>query len=177
MKGLIQIYCGDGKGKTTAAIGQAVRSAGAGLSVIFSRFLKTEDSGELVILREVPGITMVPCRKSFGFFFQMTEAEKQEAAQVYQEVLDRAVSLASEAAGEGDTLLVMDEIIATYRYGLVDREKLTAFLRDKPENLEVVMTGRDPAQELVSLADYVSEIKKIKHPFDRGICARRGIEF
>lgn len=177
MKGLIQIYCGDGKGKTTAAIGQAVRSAGAGLSVIFSRFLKTEDSGELVILREVPGITMVPCRKSFGFFFQMTEAEKQEAAQVYQEVLDRAVSLASEAAREGDTLLVMDEIIATYRYGLVDREKLTAFLRDKPENLEVVMTGRDPAQELVSLADYVSEIKKIKHPFDRGICARRGIEF
>lgn len=177
MKGLIQIYCGDGKGKTTAAIGQAVRSAGAGLSVIFSRFLKTEDSGELAILREVPGITMVPCRKSFGFFFQMTEAEKQEAAQVYQEVLDRAVSLASEAAGEGDTLLVMDEIIATYRYGLVDREKLTAFLRDKPENLEVVMTGRDPAQELVSLADYVSEIKKIKHPFDRGICARRGIEF
>lgn len=177
MKGLIQIYCGDGKGKTTAAIGQAVRSAGAGLSVIFSRFLKTEDSGELAILREVPGITMVPCRKSFGFFFQMTEAEKQEAAQVYQEVLDRAVSLASEAAGEGDTLLVMDEIIATYRYGLVDRENLTAFLRDKPENLEVVMTGRDPAQELVSLADYVSEIKKIKHPFDRGICARRGIEF
>ncbi|HIZ43673.1 MAG TPA: cob(I)yrinic acid a,c-diamide adenosyltransferase [Firmicutes bacterium] len=177
MKGLIQIYCGDGKGKTTAAIGQAVRSAGAGLSVIFSRFLKTEDSGELAILKEVPGITMVPCRKSFGFFFQMTEAEKQEAAQVYQEVLDRAVSLASEAAGEGDTLLVMDEIIATYRYGLVDREKLTAFLRDKPENLEVVMTGRDPAQELVSLADYVSEIKKIKHPFDRGICARRGIEF
>ena len=87
------------------------------------------------------------------------------------------MSLASEAAGEGDTLLVMDEIIATYRYGLVDREKLTAFLRDKPENLEVVMTGRDPAQELVSLADYVSEIKKIKHPFDRGICARRGIEF
>ena len=177
MKGLIQIYCGDEKGKTTAAIGQAVRSAGAGLSVIFSRFLKTEDSGELAILREVPGITMVPCRKSFGFFFQMTEAEKQEAAQVYQEVLNRAVSLASEAAGEGDTLLVMDEIIATYRYGLVDREKLTAFLRDKPENLEVVMTGRDPAQELVSLADYVSEIKKIKHPFDRGICARRGIEF
>ena len=177
MKGLIQIYCGDGKGKTTAAIGQAVRSAGAGLSVIFSRFLKTEDSGELAILKEVPGITMVPCRKSFGFFFQMTEAEKQEAAQVYQEVLDRAVSLASEAAGEGDTLLVMDEIIATYRYGLVDREKLTAFLRDKPGNLEVVMTGRDPAQELVSLADYVSEIKKIKHPFDRGICARRGIEF
>ena len=177
MKGLIQIYCGDGKGKTTAAIGQAVRSAGAGLSVIFSRFLKTEDSGELAILKEVPGITMVPCRKSFGFFFQMTEAEKQEAAQVYQEVLDRAVSLASEAAGEGDTLLVMDEIIATYRYGLVDREKLTAFLRDKPENLEVVMTGRDPAQELVSLADYVSEIKKIKHPFDRGLCARRGIEF
>ena len=75
MKGLIQIYCGDGKGKTTAAIGQAVRSAGAGLSVIFSRFLKTEDSGELAILKEVPGITMVPCRKSFGFFFQMTEAE------------------------------------------------------------------------------------------------------
>ena len=76
-----------------------------------------------------------------------------------------------------DTVLVMDEIIATYGHGLVDRGKFLEFLKNRPENLEVVMTGRDPAPELTELADYVSEIRKVKHPFDRGIHARKGIEF
>ena len=174
---MIHLYCGDGKGKTTAAIGQAVRSAGTGLSVVFSRFLKTERSGELKVLSEIPCVTMIPCRKSCGFYNQMSEEQNIEAKEVYQEVLDRAVSEACRKAEEGDTLLVMDEIIATYGHGLIDREGLLKFLKTKPENLEIVMTGRNPSEELLSLADYVSEIKKVKHPFDQGICARKGIEY
>ncbi|MBD4632405.1 cob(I)yrinic acid a,c-diamide adenosyltransferase, partial [Xanthomonas citri pv. citri] len=73
-------------------------------------------------------------------------------------------------------LLVLDELIAAYNHGLVDREQVLAFLKEKPEDLEVVMTGRDPAPELLELADYVSEIQKRKHPFDRGMAARKGIE-
>lgn len=177
MQGLIQIYCGEGKGKTTASIGQAVRSAGAGLNVVFSRFLKTERSGELKILSEIPGVTMIPCKKSFGFYCNMSEEQKEEARVVYQDVLDRAAETALMSAARKDTVLVMDEIIATYGHGLIDREGFLHFLRTKPENLEVVMTGRNPAAELVELADYVSEIKKIKHPFDRGVYAREGIEY
>lgn len=177
MQGLIQINCGDGKGKTTAAIGQAVRSAGTGMQVVFSRFLKTDKSGELEVLKNVPGITLIPFRKNFGFFNKMTEEEKREAALVYQEELDLAVKTALDCAAQGDTVLVMDEIIATYNHGLVNREAFVEFLKNKPSNLEVVMTGRGPAPELVELADYVSEIKKVKHPFDRGIYARKGIEY
>ena len=74
-------------------------------------------------------------------------------------------------------LLVMDELIAAYNHGLLDRERVLAFLREKPEGLEVVLTGRDPSPEMVKLADYVSEIRKVKHPFDDGIRAREGIEY
>ncbi|MEI3176632.1 MULTISPECIES: cob(I)yrinic acid a,c-diamide adenosyltransferase [unclassified Candidatus Paralachnospira] len=177
MKGLIQIYCGEGKGKTTAAIGQAVRSAGCGLSVVFVRFLKTDCSGELTSLERIPGIRLIPCERNFGFFWNMTEEEKKEAASVYQAMLEQAERAAVRSAETKDTVLVMDEIIATYGHGLVDREKFLEFLKNRPENLEVVMTGRDPAPELTELADYVSEIRKVKHPFDRGIHARKGIEF
>ncbi len=177
MQGLIQIYCGDGKGKTTAAIGQAVRSAGCGLPVVLVRFLKNEDSGELASLKRIPGIRLIPCERSFGFFWNMTEEEKKEAAQVYGKMLEEALETASRLAEDGNAVLVMDELMAAYSHGLIDRERFLDFLRTKPGRLEVVMTGRDPAEELLALADYVSEIKKVKHPFDKGIGARKGIEY
>ena len=74
-------------------------------------------------------------------------------------------------------MLVMDEFAAAYRYGLIDPDEAKEFLTNRPENLEVVLTGRDPAPEMIEIADYVSEIQKVKHPFDRGLRARRGIEF
>ncbi|HJC44401.1 MAG TPA: cob(I)yrinic acid a,c-diamide adenosyltransferase, partial [Candidatus Mediterraneibacter gallistercoris] len=83
-----------------------------------------------------------------------------------------------EMAADGSyDILVMDEFMAAYRYGLIPREEALTFLREKPAGLEVVLTGRDPDERLVELADYVSEIRKVKHPFDRGIRARRGIEY
>lgn len=173
-QGMIHIYCGDGKGKTTAAIGLAVRAAGCGMKVLFARFLKNEDSGELKILDSVPEIEVLHLKRSYGFFNTLTEKEKEEVRQMYGELWDR---IKERIAGGEFRVLVIDEFMAAYRYGLIGREDALGFLEGKPEALEVVLTGRDPAPELTALADYVSEIRKVKHPFDQGILARKGIEY
>ena len=169
----IHIYCGDGKGKTTAAMGLVLRAAGSGKKVLVTQFLKDGSSSELKILRELPDTRVLTCPRQFGFFWNMTEEQKAEAKCAYEELFEEAVQTASR---QDIFLLVMDELIAAYNHNLLDREKVLTFLREKPEHLEVVLTGRDPAPELVELADYVSEIQKKKHPFDAGLPARRGIE-
>lgn len=173
-KGLIHIYCGDGKGKTSAATGLAVRAAGCGKKVLFARFLKNEESGELAILDKVPGIHVIHLEKSYGFFNTLSESGKEEVRHMYGKVWSNIPEMVSGGAYD---ILVMDEFMAAYRYGLIPQEEALAFLQEKPESLEVVLTGRDPDRRLVDLADYVSEIRKIKHPFDRGILARKGIEY
>lgn len=169
----IHIYCGDGKGKSTAAMGLALRAAGSGEKVLVTQFLKDGTSSELKILREISGVRVLTCNKKFGFFWNMTEKEKVQAKNAYEELFEKAVQTVRQ---ENIFLLVMDEFIAAYNHGMIDQKKALAFLKEKPENLEVVLTGRDPAPELVELADYVSEIHKKKHPFDQGLPARRGIE-
>ena len=172
--GLIHIYCGDGKGKTSAAIGLAVRAAGSGMNVLFTRFLKNEFSWELKILDEIPRIRVLHLEKSYGFFQTLSEEEQKEVRKMYAELWN----LISEEISKGSwDVLVIDEFMAAYRYGLIEHDEALRFLREKPDHLEVVLTGRDPDQALVELADYVSEIRKIKHPFDRGIRARKGIEY
>ena len=173
-KGLIHIYCGDGKGKTSAATGLAVRAAGCGKQVLFARFLKNEDSGELEILDRIPEIHVIHLERSFGFYRTLTEEEQAEVRQMYEALWQDIVRRAETDVYD---VLVMDEFMAAYNYGLIGHDAAFAFLREKPERLEVVLTGRDPDEALVELADYVSEIRKVKHPFDRGIRARRGIEY
>lgn len=172
-KSCIHIYCGDGKGKSTAAMGLALRAAGSGKKVVVTQFLKDGSSSELKILRTLPNVTVLTCQRQFGFFWNMTEDQKKEAAAAYQQLFEEAVKTAEK---EEAFLLVMDEFMAAYRHEMIDREQALAFLKNRPEGLEVALTGRDPAPELLELADYVSEIRKIKHPFDEGIAARRGIE-
>ena len=173
-RGLLHIYCGDGKGKTTAATGLAVRAAGSGKKVLFARFLKDEKSGELKILRQIPEIEVLPVEKSFGFFWTLSEAEKAEAKDMYFRLWR---TLKEKAESGVYDMLVMDECMAALRYRLFPPEEVVTFLKERPERLEVVLTGRDPDEELLALADYVSEIRKVKHPFDRGIHARKGIEY
>jgi len=174
MESCVHIYCGDGKGKTTAAIGLAVRASGCNKKVLIARFLKTDHSGEVLALQSLSGITVMPCKKSFGFFTNMTDEQKKEARVYYSSLLDCVLE---KAAKEPFDLLVLDEIMAVCNYGLVDEEKVIQFNSGRPEKLEVVLTGRNPSDQLLAQADYVSEIKKIKHPYDRGINARRGIEY
>lgn len=173
-QGLIHIYCGDGKGKTSAAIGLAVRVAGSGMKVLFTRFLKNENSAELKILDQIPEIEVIHLPKSYGFYHTLTEEEKIETKQMYGTLWQTALERTKK--GECD-MLVMDEFMAADRYGLIPHKEALAFLREKPGELEVVLTGRNPSEDLLELADYVSEIQKVKHPFDHGIHARRGIEY
>ena len=168
----IHIYTGDGKGKTSAAVGLAVRMAGRQKKVAVVRFLKSEDSGEVFALRQISGVTVIPLDKSFGFVWNMKEEEKEEASRYYHGIWEKAM----EAARQAD-LLVLDELMAVWKYKFVDRAQVLAFLKNLPQRLEVAMTGRDAPQELLELADYVTEMKKVKHPFDGGLAAREGVEY
>ncbi len=172
-KSCIHIYCGDGKGKTTAAMGLALRAAGDGKKVVLAQFLKDGTSSELSILRTLPQVQVLTCEEHYGFLWNMNERQKEQARDSYTKLFRHASRTAAE---EHAFLLVLDEFIAAYNHGMIDRENALAFLKNRPEDLEVVLTGRDPAPELLNLADYVSEIQKKKHPFDQGMPARKGIE-
>ena len=171
-KGLIHIYCGDGKGKTTASVGLAVRAAGAGKKVVFTQLFKDGSSSEIANLQKLDGIRTVFCPVHHGLYFRMNEEQKERARADYAALLE----LALEEARDAD-LLILDEVISTFNYEVISQVRLLAFLQNKPSALEVVMTGRNPDQRLLELADYVTEMKKIKHPFEEGVPARKGIEF
>lgn len=171
---MTHVYFGDGKGKTTAAIGLGVRACGRGMRVLLVQFLKGSDSGELAALSYLPGITVLPGPNSMKFTFQMDARELQEAARLCALRLEEAVQT---AARENYDLLILDELLDTVDCGLLPDERLTELVRTKPDRLELVLTGRNPSKEILSLADYVTEMKKVKHPFDSHIPARRGIEF
>lgn len=175
--GYLHIYCGEGKGKTTAAVGLAVRMAGSGGHAVIVRFLKNDESGEVEALKQVSGITVIPCKHTFGFTWQMTEEEKKEAAAFYKELFREACRTAFSQAGQGRTLFIMDEACAAVNSGLLAKEQVLKFLEECPDNLETVITGRDPIPEFIEKADYISEIKKKRHPYDKGVAARKGIEF
>lgn len=173
-KGCVHIYCGDGKGKTSAALGLAVRAAGRGQRVLLVRFLKNEDSGEVPVLRRIPGITVTPCDREFGFVFRMSQEQKAEAAKYYQ----RRFEQACRDMEDGDyQVLILDEILAACNYGMVQEADVVALLEHRTEGAEVILTGRDPSKGLLELADYVSEVQMRKHPFEKGIPAREGIEY
>ena len=172
MKGLLHIYCGKGKGKTTAAVGLSVRAAGAGKSVLFVQFFKNGMSSELEMLKLLPKVKTLTNQKPVNFFLKMNDEQKREASEIYSELLDNALSMA-----EDYDVLVLDEIISTCHYGIVDEAKLRSFIENRPEEMEVILTGRNPSEKLMELADYITEMTKIKHPYDKDIPARKGIEF
>lgn len=171
--GLIHIYCGDGKGKTTASLGLAIRCAGRGGRVLFTQFLKDRETGELVSLASIPNITVLRGKGIQKFTFQMTAEELTQTKHIQENLFDTIIT---KCRAEKPDMLILDEILPTCSLRLVDEQKLLRFLQTKPQRLEVVMTGRDPSQNLIDMADYVSEIHKRKHPYDKGIQARIGIE-
>ena len=173
-KGLIHIYCGDGKGKTTAAMGLAIRAAGREKKVFITQFLKSGKSGELVSLEKLKEyITFLPGRPVNKFVWNMNDEEKMEAK---REHTARFKEIKDIIKNEDYDLLILDEIIATINNGFIELNEVIDFLKNKPETLEVVMTGRDPKEELIELANYVTEMQCIKHPFKEGIPSRIGIE-
>lgn len=172
MPGLIHIYCGDGKGKTTASLGLALRAAGSGKRVLLLQFFKDGKSSEFASLAHVPGIEVIPQTRTFGFSWTLSEAEQAEAKAYYSDLLENAFR-----RGADFDLLVLDEAMSACSTGMIGEARLLALLGEKPEGLEVVLTGRGPSQALLDAADYVTEMKKIKHPYEKGVAARKGIEY
>lgn len=172
--GLVHIYCGDGKGKTTSAVGLAVRCAGSGSRVLFYQFMKPETSSERKVLKQIPEVTVLSGYTISKFSFAMTDEEKAEAAVGYQKQFADIVQLLEKGEYQ---MVILDEIMSCINCGFLPLEAVLDWLKNRPDGLEVVMTGRDPAPCLVECADYVSEVQKQKHPFDHGVRARKGIEF
>lgn len=171
--GLIHIYTGEGKGKTTASLGLAVRCAGHGNKVLIVQFLKSRPTGELKSLAYIPNIELMRGKETKKFTFQMNAEEKQQVLKEHLELFDK---VQSKVENEHIDLLIFDEVLGAIKNGVMDEDRVVNFLNNKPAELEVVLTGRNPSDRLIDLADYVSEIMKRKHPFDKGIPARTGVE-
>ncbi|MDR1948249.1 MAG: cob(I)yrinic acid a,c-diamide adenosyltransferase [Spirochaetaceae bacterium] len=175
MGGLIHIYAGTGKGKTTASVGLCVRAAGRNQKVIFAQFLKTEDSGELVSLEKL-GLEIIRSGLRLGFTNNMDEKTKTLCRAEQEGIMER---IRERLSGEKVDLLVLDEVLDALNAGMLDEPAFCSFIANaagRPDDPEIVLTGRNPAPWLVEMADYVSDVQKVKHPYDRGIKARIGIE-
>ena len=176
-KGLVQIYTGDGKGKTTAAFGLALRAAGHGNRVLICQFLKPSslDLGERSAVRSVAGVTLKivdepwDMRRSF---------EDREALRRTKAAIDRIFAELVKAAVEKTyDMIILDEIVFCLARGLVALENIKSIIENRNRAVEIVMTGRGATDELMALADMVREMKTVKHPFEKGTKARKGIEF
>lgn len=168
------IYYGDGKGKTTAAIGLAVRAAGSKMKVLFVQLLKTEFSGERHILSHTENVTLTFCPLELKFTFDMDDKEKAQAAKIFKGIFDNAVTT---ALTEKYDMVVLDEVFEAINAHMLSESEVYEFITNAPSSMEIVMTGHNPPQKFMDCADYITEFKKIKHPYDRGITGRIGIEF
>lgn len=171
---MIHVYYGDGKGKTTAAVGIAARAAGSKMKVLFVQFLKTEFSGERHTLSHTENVTLTFCPLELKFTFEMDEKEKQQASKIFREIFDGSVT---RALTERYDMVVLDEIFDVINYDMVSESSVFEFITNAPASMEIVMTGHNPPERFIEVADYVTEFKKIKHPYDKGITGRIGVEF
>lgn len=169
-KGLVQVYTGDGKGKTTAALGLALRAVGQGLKVIFIQFMKGDpDCGEHRFVAKYRPFEMVQLHRSDVF-----STPKEQLRREVVETFDFAEK--SLAGGQYD-VVILDEVLVAVRDGLLDGPRVVDLIKRRPEKVELVLTGRNAPPEVVKAADLVTEMLMIKHPFTQGLSARRGIEF
>jgi len=168
----VQIFTGDGKGKTSAAMGAVIRALGHGLRVYVGFFMKGDyPSGERNILSQLPNVTM----ESFwsGGFVDPASIKPEEKEQA-----KRGLAAARKAMLSGKyDLLVLDEVNVAVAWNLVGLDEVLKLINDKPEGVELILTGRRADIELVKSADLVTEMLKIKHPYDEGVKAREGIEY
>ncbi len=171
-KGLIQVYTGNGKGKTSAAFGLALRAIGRGLRVYIIQFIKGGfDYGELYIVDRLPNVKM----KTFGRGKFITEMPpKDEDFKLAKE----AFELAQEVVNSGEfDIVILDEINIALSLRLIRVEEVVNLIKNKPSYVELVLTGRNAPSEITDIADLVTEMKEIKHPYTRGLPPRKGIEY
>jgi cob(I)alamin adenosyltransferase len=170
--GLVHIYTGNGKGKTTAAMGAIVRAAGHGLRVLLVSFMKGDYAyGEYNTLARIPNVEV----SLFGSRHLLDPANIKPED---KEQAGLALAKAREAAESGKyDMVVLDEVNVALGYNLIDADGVISLIKDKPSDVELILTGRYADDRLIELADLVTEMVKVKHPFDNGIEARKGIEY
>jgi len=175
MSGLVHIYYGNGKGKTTAALGLALRASGSGKKAVIVQFLKDWSSGELESLALIPNITVLRGKASGGVFIhEMTDEQRAATTLIHNNNLKQALKLQSEGTCD---ILVLDEVIDAINLNVLDPALINELLDSKPDGLELIITGHNPSASLLQRADYITEMVKHKHPYDEGVTARKGIEF
>lgn len=171
-RGLVQVYTGDGKGKTTAALGQALRAVGHGWQVKVFQFMKGNPNyGEIQAARWLPGLTIVQCGRD-----EFVNPDNPEPVDVKlaREGLEMA---RQEIAGGGSDMVVLDEVNVACAFGLVEVAAVLELVRARPPQLDLILTGRYAPPEIIAEADLVSEVRDTKHHYYQGVAAREGIEF
>lgn len=169
-QGYVQIYTGDGKGKTTAALGLALRASGHGMRTYVGQFMKGQPYGELDALRDHPLITI----EQYG---DVRCIRREEVTPEHITQAQRGLEQAREAMRSGQyDIVVLDEVNVTVWFGLLTVEEVLAFLDERPAHVEVILTGRRAPQELIERADLVTEMREVKHYYRQGVAARKGIE-
>lgn len=169
--GTVQVYTGDGKGKTTAAIGQAIRAIGHGFKVIMIQFMKGKiNYGELEASNRIPGFTIEQWGRPD---FVCKDNPDQEDIELAQKGLARAKEVVM--SGEYD-IVILDEINITMDFGLIPLNEIIELIKNKPKHVELILTGRYVSKEIIEIADLVTEMKEVKHHYQKGIQARKGIE-
>ena len=184
---MIQLYHGDGKGKTTAAVGICVRARGHNIPVVFAQFLKDGSSGEIKMLKQLGVKVMLP-DTFFGFVRSMSEEQLQKTKEdyagflndiereAYSRIRDNDSSASDENMQAVYCVLVLDEVVHACNNGLVNEKEMLAFLGRIKHKTEVILTGRNPSADIENAADYCTSFQKEKHPFDLGVTARIGVE-
>ena len=178
-RGLLHLYIGDGQGKTSAAVGLATRSAGGGMSVVFAQFLKGNNTGEVVSL-ETLGAKIFRSGQDFGFVWDMSAGQRDEFRKEQGRILTEVCSIFGAGGVQGatsPTIIVLDEVLDAITMNLVDEGLLRDFIDNKREGVELVLTGHEAPDWVCEIADYITVMKKVKHPYDKGVEARAGIEF
>jgi len=170
MKGYVQVYTGDGKGKTTAAIGLSVRAAGAGLKVYIAQFIKMGDYSEIRALKKFSGLITV---EQFGLGRFIKGRPSEEDIEAAKAGIEKVKSL---MASRDYDIIILEEANVAVKCGLISVNDILDLISSRPENIELVITGRGAAPEVVEKADLVTEMKEIKHYFKKGVPAREGIE-
>ena len=173
---MLHIYSGNGKGKTTAGFGLVLRQAGYERRVAVAQFLKDGTSGELRALQALSCVKVRATQMPQGFYFQMQEQEQLATRQGIQELFAWVKDRAKEKAKLGHLPASLDEVLDAVQLGLLREEELLHFLQEHWD-LEIILTGRNPSQELLDICDYHTEMVEHRHPYQKGIAARKGVEY
>lgn len=170
-QGLVQIYTGEGKGKTTAALGLALRAAGGGLKVFIAQFMKGVICSEHEAIKKFAGLILI---KQYGTGRFIKDKPSDEDIAIAMKGLNEAKE--KMLSGEYD-IIILDEINTAASMGLINLEELLKFISEKPYNIELILTGRNAPQRLLDAADLITYMQAIRHYYDKGVAARKGIEY